>query len=149
MKRSGDPDGGCDADAELNELGRNDPFHKLLPLFFLHLRYFCNEKINPKPHSAIFIYSRPAKQNLFGKIACAQIVDCKSEVRDRIACDQMLLNDSLQDFRRTSVIPDTFWIHDGDRPAHADAQTVGFGSEYKGFRSDKSKLFQPALQEFP
>jgi hypothetical protein len=34
MKRSGDPDGGCDADAELNELGRNDPFHKLLPLFF-------------------------------------------------------------------------------------------------------------------
>src|SRR3954447_14194692 len=50
-------------------------------------------------------------------------------VAHRLAADQMFLDDPLEDRRIALAIPGAFGIDDGNRPAFADAQAVGFGSE--------------------
>ena len=61
----------------------------------------------------------------------------------------MLLNDALQHFRRARVIPDAFGINDRDRPAHANAQTVGLGAIHQRLRPGEVQFLQAPLQKFP
>ena len=45
------------------------------------------------------------------------------------AADEMFLDDPLEDRRIALPVPRTFWIHDGDRSAFADAQAVHFRAQ--------------------
>ncbi len=50
-------------------------------------------------------------------------------VVDDPARDEMFLDDPLEDRGITCAVPSTFWVHDGNRPAFADAQAVGLRAQ--------------------
>lgn len=61
----------------------------------------------------------------------------------------MLLNDALQHFRGTGVIPDTLGINDGDRTALTNAQAIGFGAEHQRLRTDEVEFLEATFEKFP
>src|SRR5262245_43741105 len=64
------------------------------------------------------------------------------------AADEMLLDDLFEHGRIAASVPRTFWIHDCNRTAFADAQAIGFGAQNATLLRE-AKLLQAALQEFP
>ena len=61
----------------------------------------------------------------------------------------MLLNDSLQHFRRARVIPRAFRINDGDGAALADAEAIGFGAKNQRLGTGQAEFLQAAFQKTP
>lgn len=70
----------------------------------------------------------------------------EGKLRDDFPADQVLLDDALQHFWGTRVIPDALRVNHGDRPADADAKAVRLGPE--NFRREP-ELLEPPLEVFP
>ena len=66
-----------------------------------------------------------------------------------LAIDQMLLDNFLKHVWSAGVIPDTFWINDGNRAIGADAQAIDFAPIDQRFRAGKIQLFEPPFQIVP
>src|SRR3954447_16231674 len=69
-------------------------------------------------------------------------------VADPTTADQMFLDDPLEDWRIALAVPGAFRIDDGNRPAFADAQAVGFGSENAALLG-QPQFLEARLQELP
>src|SRR5258705_345853 len=69
-------------------------------------------------------------------------------VVDDPARDEMFLDDPLEDRGITCAVPSTFWVHDGNRPAFADAQAVGLRAQDAALLG-QLQLLQPALEKRP
>jgi hypothetical protein len=68
---------------------------------------------------------------------------------DNPSADQMLLNNSLQDFRGARVVPDGFGIDDRDRAMRADSKAIRLGAINQRVRSNQVQFFQAFLQKLP
>jgi hypothetical protein len=69
-------------------------------------------------------------------------------IGDRVAADEVLLDDSLDCRRIAFAVPRALGVHDGDRSALADAQAVGLRPEDTAlFR--QTQLQQAALEVIP
>ena len=64
------------------------------------------------------------------------------------AGDQMFLNDSLQHRWIALAVPGPFRVYNRNRPAFADAETVGFRPKNAALFGEL-QLFEPSLQERP
>jgi hypothetical protein len=62
--------------------------------------------------------------------------------------DQMFLNDAFEHRRITVAVPNPFRVHDCNRTALADAETVGFGPEDAALFGEL-QLFEAPLQKIP
>lgn len=70
-------------------------------------------------------------------------------LRDRLAPEEMLLQDGLQDLRRAVPVPGALGIDDCDRAAGADLEAIGLGPRHQGFGPHQSEFLQASLEEFP
>jgi len=73
----------------------------------------------------------------------------EGELFDGAAFDQMLLDYSLQNFRRNGVIPDSFRIDDGDWTLFTNAEAVRLCSKDAVFTLRDSEFFEAALEVVP
>src|SRR3954468_275298 len=73
----------------------------------------------------------------------------KTQIVDDLATDEVLLDDALRILRRHGSIPRAFGIHDGDRPAGADAQALAPGPIARTIRARDIQFFHPALHVLP
>ena len=69
-------------------------------------------------------------------------------VADRLATDQMFLDDPLEDRRIALAVPGAFRIDNGNRSAFADPQAVGLGAENAAVLG-QPQLFEARLQKLP
>ena len=90
--------------------------------------------------------SYTSRENYFDSISGFLAKANSSTILPPIKCSW---NDALQNFRRTTVIPDALGINHRHRPAHADAQAVGLGAKNQRLRADEIQFLQPPLQKFP
>ena len=63
--------------------------------------------------------------------------------------DEMFLDDTFQNLRRTGVIPNPFGIDDSNGAVYTDPEAVGFGAENQRFRIGEAEFFQASFQKFP
>lgn len=66
--------------------------------------------------------------------------------------NQMLIEDSFQDSRGTGVVPDGFWIDDGNGAFCAETEAIRLGTpdmESVGIRRLQVDLLNAPLQVFP
>ena len=66
----------------------------------------------------------------------------------RLAPDQMLVDDAIQDRRIALAVPGAVRIDHGDRPSFADPQAIGFRAKDPALLG-QSQLLQAALQVIP
>ena len=66
-----------------------------------------------------------------------------------MSADQVFLNDAFRVLRSDIAIPRTFWVHDADRSACADAQALAFRTVKRTIRSGNVELLHPSLQVQP
>ncbi|BCX46563.1 hypothetical protein HAHE_04710 [Haloferula helveola] len=71
----------------------------------------------------------------------------KPEGLHRLAADEVLFDDSVEDIRSARVIPDTLRVYDRDRAADTDAQAVGLGSENEWRTASEGG--EPSFQMLP
>src|SRR6476660_10503635 len=69
-------------------------------------------------------------------------------VADRLAADQVFLDDPLEDRRIALAVPGAFRVDNDNRPAFADPQAVGFGAENAALLGEP-QLFEARLQKLP
>src|SRR5690348_4224951 len=69
-------------------------------------------------------------------------------VADRLAADQMFLDDPLEDRRIALAVPRAFRIDNGVRSAFADPQAVGLGAENAALLG-QTQLFEARLEKLP
>ena len=77
-----------------------------------------------------------------------QLMHLDQVLDDDAAADQMLLNNPFEYWRITFAVPSTFRIHDGNRPAFADAEAVGLRAKDAALLREL-QLFEAPLQEIP
>src|SRR5262245_10426178 len=70
------------------------------------------------------------------------------ELANRLAANEMLLDDPLEDRRIAGGVPQPFRIDHGNGSAFADTQAVRFGAEDAALLR-QAELLQPALEELP
>ena len=63
-------------------------------------------------------------ETLVPELLVFQRVPREREFFDRVAADEMLLNDSFDHFGRDGVIPGAVGVHDGNGALFADAQAL-------------------------
>lgn len=79
-----------------------------------------------------------------------QRIPGEREFLDDTPANEMFLDNPLQNFGRTGVIPRAFRINDRDGAAQADPQAVGLCSEDKRLRAySELELLEPFLQKIP
>jgi len=64
------------------------------------------------------------------------------------ARDEMFLNDSLEDWRVALPVPRPFRIHDRNRTAFADAETIRFRAQHAALLG-QFQLLEPPFEEVP
>lgn len=69
--------------------------------------------------------------------------------RNHFPADQMFLNDALENFRRAGMVPHPFRVNQGNRSAHANAQTIRFRSINHRIRPRQTQLLQARFQKLP
>ncbi len=62
---------------------------------------------------------------------------------------QVGLDDFLQHFGSTTLVPGALGIHDGHRAAGADLEAIHLGPGNQRLRADESQFLEPAFQEVP
>jgi hypothetical protein len=73
----------------------------------------------------------------------------QDEVLDGLTGDEVFLDDAFEDRRRGGVIPDAFWIDDGDGTVFADAEAIGLGAEGGAGALGEAELVEAVLEEEP
>src|SRR4051794_27736870 len=69
-------------------------------------------------------------------------------VAHRLATDQVLLDDPLEDRRIALAVPRAFRIHDGNRTAFTDAQAIGLGAQDAALFGEP-ELLKARFQKLP
>src|SRR5262245_46215218 len=67
---------------------------------------------------------------------------------NRPPADQVFLNDAFEHRRVARTIPRPFWIHDSDRSAFTNPETVRFGPEHTTLFA-QTELFEPSFEKLP
>ena len=73
---------------------------------------------------------------------------CNQAFGHDAAADQMVLDDPFEHGRIASGVPGALGVHDGDRPAFADAQAVRLGAQDAALLR-QIQLSQTPLEELP
>ena len=84
----------------------------------------------------------------FGRLALQRIPG-EHVLLDGLPADQVLLYNSLDDFRRGRAIPGSIGVDDGDGTLLADAQAIRLGAVDTVGTGQEAQLRQAALQIFP